>query len=410
MRSIAGKSRVSKEGPSLASSTFAQPLRPQSSSPMSAMAIAASGDSEKVASSSSSGVANGGGSGGGGGATQSFALPVHTDELGRLPLHPGFNVSYSTPDWGHAQQQQQPQQQQALPHGVSSVVAASSAVPAASRTPDIVSAQFDPRLMAMYNLQGPGFGDMFNAAAAVPSEPSAFAPAQLPPDLQAMAAAAAAAGAAGDAMDATGGAMTSEELAFADNTLAMWSTALTSFEYVSPFLSEALVGVDVQLGLKPRLGQRDRRLPKTHHLRDDERAHIRQRLRTPRELVRRVLIRHEQLVNLPHPVPVPNPVLAQRLSLHPPLRAQCLPLAPLLPPKRRHLARLPELRIPPPLVLLHRPPEPTNLEQLVPPLPRCVLARPWSTRTGGRDARRRGPCAAWGRASPSVRRAARQAR
>ena len=232
MRSIAGKSRVSKEGPSLASSTFAQPLRPQSSSPMSAMAIAASGDSEKVASSSSSGVANGGGSGGGGGATQSFALPVHTDELGRLPLHPGFNVSYSTPDWGHAQQQQQQQQQQALPHGVSSVVATSSAVPAASRTPDIVSAQFDPRLMAMYNLQGPGFGDMFNAASAVPSEPSAFAPQQLPPDLQAMAAAAAAAGAAGDAMDATGGAMTSEELAFADNTLAMWSTAPTSFEYV----------------------------------------------------------------------------------------------------------------------------------------------------------------------------------
>ncbi|TFK89351.1 hypothetical protein K466DRAFT_584659, partial [Polyporus arcularius HHB13444] len=213
MRSIAGKNRVQKDGPSLAASTFAQPLRPQASGSTSAMPVS---DSERATSSSA---ANG--------ATQSFALPVHTDELGRLPLHPGFNVSYSAPDWG------------AHPPPASHSVPSSSAQPQTTpavpaheaRTPDLVSAQFDPRLMAMYNLQAPGFGNMFGTTSAMPSEPSAFAP-QLPPELQAMAAAAGGAGGGGgEAMDTSAPSLTSEELAFADNTLAMWSNAPTSFEW-----------------------------------------------------------------------------------------------------------------------------------------------------------------------------------
>ncbi|RPD72366.1 hypothetical protein L226DRAFT_546928 [Lentinus tigrinus ALCF2SS1-7] len=241
MRTIAGKSRVAKEGPSLAASTFAQPLRPMSTLPMS--------DSERASSSSATSAATAAAC-----ATPSFALPVHTDELGRLPLHPGFNVSYSMPNWGHSQPPPPPPPPQ---HTVVAPPQATSAVPDAARAPDMTNAQFDARLMAMYNLQGAGFGDMFNAAggaaaaSTMPTEPSAFAPpltAPLPPNLQAMAAAAAAARASGggadDAMDATAtGAsatagvntgmppLTSEELAFADNTLAMWSNAPTSFEW-----------------------------------------------------------------------------------------------------------------------------------------------------------------------------------
>ena len=130
----------------------------------------------------------------------------------------------------------------------------------------------------------------------------------------------------------------------------------------------------LDLRLEPHLIQRQRRLPEPDHLRDDERTHVRQRLRTFRKLMCGVLVRREQPVSLPRPVPVPIPVPAQRLSLRPPLPAPHVPLASLPPPERRDLARPPDLRVPPPLVLLHRPPDPANLHQLVPPLPRGALA------------------------------------
>lgn len=213
-RTIAGNRRVSKEVPSLAAATFAQPSRAQSSVPLS--------DSDQqlppsTASTSST-------------ATPSFALPLHTEELGRLPLHPGFNVSYAG-DWQHQ------------PH-VSSIPTPTSSAPSEtgagvrydpSASGLIGAPQFDPRLMAMYNLQPPsGFGQMFGGAA--PSEPSPFAT-QLPGDMQAMAAgggggsgARGVSGPGGMSGEGAAAVLSSEELAFADNTLAMWSTAPTGFE------------------------------------------------------------------------------------------------------------------------------------------------------------------------------------
>ena len=192
-RTFAGSRRVTKElesanlkdGPSLAAATFAQPLpRSRSARP------GHSSESEKQ-------VANGGGAT----TTPSFALPVHTDELGRLPLHPGFNVSYSG-EWQHEAQPPPPSQApQPQAHG-------GGAPP------------FDPRVMGMYALQPPSFNELFSAAM---QEPSAFT--QAGPDVSM--------GATGGAPPATGPqgpSLSSEEMAFADNTLAMWSNAPSSFE------------------------------------------------------------------------------------------------------------------------------------------------------------------------------------
>ncbi|KAI0706989.1 fungal-specific transcription factor domain-containing protein [Earliella scabrosa] len=221
-RAIAGNRRVSKETTSLASSTFAQPLRAQSST--STLAVT---DGDKPPSTSAQGT--------GSATAASFALPVHTDELGRLPVHSGeFNVSYAG-DWPHQHQH------------VGAISSSSSAQhPVAAPTHDprttglIGAPQFDPRLMAMYNLSAPGFGDMFSTQA----EPSPFAT-QLPPELQAMAAGASTSGGTGmpppppppppqSGPQAVGGSgvLSSEEMAFTDNTMAtMWSTAPTSFEW-----------------------------------------------------------------------------------------------------------------------------------------------------------------------------------
>ncbi|TBU65203.1 fungal-specific transcription factor domain-containing protein [Dichomitus squalens] len=204
-RTIAGSRRVSKDvskdAPSLAAATFAQPLpRPQPPVP-------SSSDSEMPsATSSRSSTANGNGSAAGP-ATTSFVLPVHTDELGRLPLHPGLDASYS--DWPQHAQQRQEQQ-----------------LAAVSRRAGMSSAQFDPRAMPMYTLQPASFNEMINAAA---SEPSAFA--QMPSEMHlAPTITPGTAGAAQGSM-AQGPPISSEEMAFTDNTLAMWSNAPTSFEW-----------------------------------------------------------------------------------------------------------------------------------------------------------------------------------
>ncbi|KAI0787277.1 fungal-specific transcription factor domain-containing protein [Fomes fomentarius] len=220
-RTIAGNRRISKEVPSLAAATFAQPSRAQSAVPLSE-------SDQQLPPSTSSGTASTSST-----VTPSFALPLHTEELGRLPLHPGFNVSYAG-DWQHQ------------PH-VSSIPTPTSSAPSqTSVTYDpgasglLGAPQFDPRLMAMYNLQQQpsGFGGQMYATGGTPapSEPSPFAT-QLPQDMRAMAAAG---GGGAPGMGGPGGmsggvqgqaVLSSEEMAFADNTLAMWSTAPTGFEW-----------------------------------------------------------------------------------------------------------------------------------------------------------------------------------
>ncbi|KAI1786446.1 fungal-specific transcription factor domain-containing protein [Ganoderma leucocontextum] len=196
-RAFAGSRRVSKDrdggstlkdAPSLAAATFAQPLpRPPGARPS-----CASSGSEKQQAANGRGCAGGGAGGDAGAATPSFALPVHTDELGRLPLHPGFNVTYSGgwQDQQPSQPQQQPsQQQQQQQQGGG-------------------GAPFDPRVMGMYALQPPSFNELFGAAM---QEPSAFTT-QMDTEGQ-------------------GPPLSSEEMAFTDDTLAMWSNAPTSFEW-----------------------------------------------------------------------------------------------------------------------------------------------------------------------------------
>ncbi|KAI0749212.1 fungal-specific transcription factor domain-containing protein [Daedaleopsis nitida] len=214
-RAIAGNRRVSKEGPSLAAATFAQPLHARAASgPASASALPPAAEAAEAAALHGAQTASGS-------VTPSFSLPVHTEELGRLPLHPGFNLSYAG-EWHHHHPQQQQPQHVAEP--MATDVAGGGG-----------TSPFDPRLMAMYNLQAPGFGELFAAASAtgVLPDPSPFAT-QLPSDMQAMAASGNGGGmgqGAGSRPGGAGGALSSEELAFTDNTLAMWSTAPTSFEW-----------------------------------------------------------------------------------------------------------------------------------------------------------------------------------
>ncbi|KAI0326454.1 hypothetical protein GY45DRAFT_1258946 [Cubamyces sp. BRFM 1775] len=173
-RVIAGSRRVSKDGPSLASSTFAQPLRPHQ------------------------------------GANATFALPVHTDELGRLPLHPGFSMTYPH-DW--------PLGAQSSISTMSSGPSSSSQTPSAS-DPGRAPSQFDPR------------------TSGTPDVPHGF-PSAFPQDLHGMAGAQASGAGAGmntDPATGTDGAggvpgMTAQELAYANNTLDMWSSAPTGFEW-----------------------------------------------------------------------------------------------------------------------------------------------------------------------------------
>ncbi|KAI0635504.1 fungal-specific transcription factor domain-containing protein [Trametes polyzona] len=229
-RTIAGGRRVQKDGPSLASATFAQPLRSHShSQSQSTSSTPGASDSEKAPSSSASTAGNGNASGNGGGNSAFFALPVHTDELGRIPLHPGFSANFS---------QEWPPQSAAPPGHMSSMAPPPASGPSAAhgRSPGPGGSQFDPRVLSMFNIPSPGgFNDMFatpppSAAADPPTYPSPF-----PPELQTMpspgpgANAGVATGPGAPAAGAPG--LSAQEIAFADNTLDMWSTAPTGFEW-----------------------------------------------------------------------------------------------------------------------------------------------------------------------------------
>ncbi|KAI9000492.1 fungal-specific transcription factor domain-containing protein [Trametes punicea] len=229
-RAIAGSRRVSKDGPSFASTTFAQPLRsqsqsqsqPQSHSPSSASTPASAASEPENIASSSSAAANGSVSGRHADVNAIFSLPVHTDELGRLPLHPGFSMSYPQ-NWLQSSQQQSTSP--SATHTPSGAPTPSVSDP--GRVPGAGPSQFDPRVLSMFTMPGAGaFHEMFST----PPPPDAQGYTPFSAEMQSAAAAVAGAGTSVDATAGMSG-MTPEELAFADNTLDMWSTAPTSFEW-----------------------------------------------------------------------------------------------------------------------------------------------------------------------------------
>ncbi|KAI0771317.1 fungal-specific transcription factor domain-containing protein [Trametes elegans] len=213
-----GGRRLSKEGvsdgPSLASSTFAQPTRTHSRPRSTPSTPSAASDSEKLASA------------GADMAAASFALPVHTEELGRIPLHPGFTMGYE--DWQRATRQPPVPPMAATPApgpGPGSSRRSSSGV-------NLGGAPFDPQVMSMFGAQGvAGFGEMFAghgpAAAQSADAGPAYPGAAYPPGLSTMAAPGPGAGPGAGGVQA----MSAQEMAFADNTLDMWSSAPTGFEW-----------------------------------------------------------------------------------------------------------------------------------------------------------------------------------
>ncbi|OSC97677.1 hypothetical protein PYCCODRAFT_1376657 [Trametes coccinea BRFM310] len=202
------------DGPSLASATFAQPIRPQphsqsQSSASTPPSAAPSDSSDKVPASGS--------------ANPIFALPVHTDELGRLPLHPAFSMSYQQ-DWPPSSQQQQQPPMSTMPGQVST---SSSADTARVHT----ATQLDPRVLSMFTMPGAAaFNEMFSTPPQSATPGTQTFPPPFPPDMQAMSGAGAGAGAPPDAGGAVPS-LTPQELAYADNTLDMWSSAPTGFEW-----------------------------------------------------------------------------------------------------------------------------------------------------------------------------------
>ncbi|KAI0649560.1 fungal-specific transcription factor domain-containing protein [Trametes meyenii] len=203
-----------KDGPSLAATTFAQPLRPQSQ-PQSQVSTpsAASELASTAAARAAAAVASGNGVAGAGG-DPSFALPVHTEELGRLPLHPSFSVTFP-PDWSHgsdahaSQPMPATEQQQQQPPSLPSRQA---------QGPGGGGAQFDPRVLSMFNMPGTSaYGEMFpGASPSAPQDAPSFG-APYPPELQ--------------TMPGIGPSPTPQEMAFADNTIDMWSSAPSGFEW-----------------------------------------------------------------------------------------------------------------------------------------------------------------------------------
>ncbi|KAI0671307.1 fungal-specific transcription factor domain-containing protein [Trametes maxima] len=228
-RAIAGSRRVSrdglslKDGPSLAATTFAQPSRSQSQPQSQVSTPSAASESDKALSAAAAQAAVVAAAGNNGNGNADFALPVHTDELGRLPLHPSFSVTFP-PDWSHGSdahasqpmsaadgpsQRQQSQQQQPPPPPPRQAQGAQGGGG---------GAQFDPRVLSMFNVPGASaYGEMFpGASPAAPQDTPPFGAPYLP-ELQ--------------TMPGAGPGLTPQEMAFADNTLDMWSSAPSGFEW-----------------------------------------------------------------------------------------------------------------------------------------------------------------------------------
>ena len=163
-----------------------------------------------------------------------YTLPLHTEELGRIPgpPHPsGYSAAYAS-DW-----YQPPQQQQQRPHGqaqpqpqqhVSAHMSTTVHPPAQDGT------LLDSGMMSMYALQASGFGEMF--AAHLASEMRTMHhEAQTGSAGGVAGGVAASGGLAGFTTGAGAGGgipvmTSSEEVEYADNMLTMWPSALPSLQ------------------------------------------------------------------------------------------------------------------------------------------------------------------------------------
>ncbi|KZT00948.1 uncharacterized protein LAESUDRAFT_731789 [Laetiporus sulphureus 93-53] len=185
-RSIAGSRRVSRDTSSMAASIFGrQPISPQvvtsPEGPINGL------DQPNM---------------------HSFALPIHSDELGRLPLHPGFSMD------GHVHS---PMGNAWYTAGPSSAV---SPLASTSQAGALNGAELDPALTSLFAMPNPNmYGSIFSA---MPGQYAAPSPQDFSSQIQGM-------------QDPGGanlpGGVQGAGSSFTDNTLAMWSAAPSGFEW-----------------------------------------------------------------------------------------------------------------------------------------------------------------------------------
>lgn len=137
----------------------------------------------------------------------SFALPIHSDELGRLPLHPGFSMD------GHVHS---PMSHAWYAAGPSSAV---SPIASTSQAGALNGAELDPALTSLFAMPNPNvYGSIFGA---MPGQYAAPSPQDFSSQIQGM-------------QDPGGaslpGGVQGAGASFTDNTLAMWSAAPSGFE------------------------------------------------------------------------------------------------------------------------------------------------------------------------------------
>ncbi|PCH39377.1 hypothetical protein WOLCODRAFT_29517 [Wolfiporia cocos MD-104 SS10] len=197
LRNIAGSKRVSRELAS-SSSSLRQQNAPQQLAPVGTVGVANNSQSN------------------------AFSLPIHSDELGRLPLHPGY-PSTVAPEQPMSQNwfvpPVSPPSVPPLAGGSSQAGPSTSTVP-----PSGLNGQMDP-VMAMLAMQNAGLYDsVFTSmpATSMNRDPREYH-SQVPPEVPMM----------HDGMGALPGGQPGQvaDLSFADNTLAMWSNAPTNFEW-----------------------------------------------------------------------------------------------------------------------------------------------------------------------------------
>jgi len=192
-RNIAGSRRVSRD-----MSNIAQPLGPPPSSQPLQGTIGSFGGAESV-------------------GLDTFALPIHSVDLGRLPLHPGFVTSDSSEpgidSWYNPAAPSAP---------VSSVPAGPQAGPSNVAQTHGLNSDFDPRLMSIFAAQNADVYESLFSSMATPMSNSH--PQEYQPPV----------GSVWQTMHNGLGVMPSGQAPDAsstDNTLAMWSNAPSGFEW-----------------------------------------------------------------------------------------------------------------------------------------------------------------------------------
>ncbi|KAI0950725.1 hypothetical protein AcW1_007961 [Taiwanofungus camphoratus] len=198
LRSIAGSRRVSRETPGAGPSTLtprAQSLPLSMPSPDSTMST-----STMVPSSSNS-----------------FALPIHSDELGRLPLHPGLNVPNLVGPTMHDPWLSSSALTEAMVSLPSTSQAARPANAALNDT-RAMSNSLDVPMGSFLAMHPPGVYDSIFTGMP-PSLPAAMSPYQQP-DTSGM-----------QSIPNRMETLPPGDASYTDNTLAMWSTAPSGFEW-----------------------------------------------------------------------------------------------------------------------------------------------------------------------------------